>query len=71
MHKNISVIGYYMTPLLERRELCAPQLADLASAASKGELRVIIGKTYKLEDAAEAHRDLAGRASMGKLILLV
>lgn len=71
MHKNLSVIGYYMTPLLERRDLCAPPLADLASAAAQGELQVIIGKTYKLDDAAEAHRDLAGRTSTGKLILVI
>ncbi|MBK9263907.1 MAG: quinone oxidoreductase [Polyangiaceae bacterium] len=71
MHKNLSVIGYYMTPLLERRDLCAPPLADLANAVSKGELRVIIGKTYELEECAEAHRALAGRTSTGKLVLLV
>jgi NADPH2:quinone reductase len=71
MHKNLSVIGYYMTPLLESRDLCAPPLADLAGAANAKELRVILGKTYKLEEAADAHRDLAGRTSTGKLILVV
>ncbi len=70
MHKNLSVIGYYMTPLIERRDLCAPPLAEMADAATKGELRVIIGKTYPLEDAAIAHQDLAGRASTGKLVLV-
>lgn len=71
MHKNLSVIGYYMTPLLERRDLCAPPLADMALMASRGDLRVIIGKTYELEDAAQAHRDLAGRTSTGKLVLVI
>lgn len=71
MHKNLSVTGYYMTPLLERRELCAPQLWDLAQAAARNELRVIVGKTYALEEAAEAHKDLAGRTSTGKLVLVM
>lgn len=71
MNKNLSVTGYYMTPLLERRDLCAPPLADLAQAVTRGELRVILGKTYSLADAAEAHRDLAGRTSTGKLVLVV
>jgi NADPH:quinone reductase len=71
MHKNLSVTGYYMTPLLKRRELCAPPLAEMADAVVKGELRVILGKTYRLEEAASAHRDLAGRASTGKLVLVV
>lgn len=33
-------------------------------------LDVRIGGTYRLEDAAQAHRDLEGRATTGKLILL-
>jgi NADPH2:quinone reductase len=71
MHKNLTVTGYYMTPLLERRELCAPPLAEMAEAAARGELRVIIGKTHRLEDVAEAHRELAGRSSTGKVVLTV
>ncbi len=71
MTKNISVIGYYLTPLLQRRDLCAPAVADLGRAASSNELRIIIGKTYKLEETAEAHKDLAGRTSVGKLVVLV
>jgi len=71
MHKNLSVTGYYMTPLLDQRDLCAPALMDLAKAAAGNELKVIIGKTYALEEAAEAHRDLAGRTSTGKLVLVL
>lgn len=71
MHKNLTVTGYYMTPLLERRELCAPPLAEMAEAAARGELRVIVGKTHRLEDAAEAHRELAGRTSTGKVVLTI
>jgi NADPH:quinone reductase len=36
----------------------------------QGNLDVRIGGTYRLEDAAQAHRDLEGRATAGKLILL-
>jgi NADPH:quinone reductase len=35
-----------------------------------GELELTIGGTYKLEDAAEAHRALQGRKTMGKLVLV-
>jgi len=71
MPKNLSVIGYYLTALLEQRHLCEGPLAELSRMALSGELRVIIGKTYRLEEAAAAHRDLAGRSSTGKLVLLV
>jgi NADPH2:quinone reductase len=35
----------------------------------EGKLKVSIGATYRLSDAAQAHEDLAGRRSTGKLLL--
>ena len=35
-----------------------------------GKLKVHIHKEYKLADAAEAHRDIASRNTIGKLLLL-
>jgi NADPH2:quinone reductase len=70
MARNHSVIGYYMTPLLRRRELCAPPLEDLASRVARGEVRVIIGREAKLSEAAEVHRALEARATTGKMILV-
>lgn len=37
---------------------------------AKGELKVRVGNTYALKDVAQAHRDLAGRGTTGKLLLL-
>jgi NADPH:quinone reductase len=37
---------------------------------ARGELDVRIGGTYPLADAAQAHRDLAGRRTTGKLLLI-
>ncbi len=37
--------------------------------AASGELKVRIGHTYKLEDAPQAHIDLAGRKTTGKVLL--
>jgi NADPH2:quinone reductase len=70
MAKNASVIGYYLTPLTRQRELCEEPLRDLASAASNGALRVVIGGTYPLARAADAHRALEERQSVGKLVLV-
>lgn len=36
----------------------------------EGKLRVTIGETYPLADAARAHADLEGRGTMGKLLLI-
>jgi NADPH:quinone reductase len=48
---------------LERRA------ADVFGWVARGELQVRIGATYRLEDAAQAHRDLAARKTTGKVLL--
>jgi NADPH2:quinone reductase len=45
--------------------------ADVFGWVASGELKVRIGATYKLEDAAQAHIDLAGRKTTGKVLLTV
>ena len=39
--------------------------------AASGALKVRIGQTYKLEDAQQAHIDLAGRKTLGYVLLPV
>jgi len=46
------------------------RMNDVLDMVSKGELKIHIGQTYKLADAAEAHRDLEGRKTTGKSILI-
>jgi NADPH2:quinone reductase len=70
MSKNQAIIGYYLSPLLRRRELCAPPLEEMARAAAAKELRVIVGRKLPLADAAEAHREMEARATTGKIVLI-
>jgi NADPH:quinone reductase-like Zn-dependent oxidoreductase len=44
--------------------------AELARLAGAGELRVIVGATYPLNDAADAHRQILTGHTTGKLVLL-
>jgi NADPH:quinone reductase len=44
-------------------------LAELFSRAARGELKVIVGSTYPLADAAQAQIDLRERRTTGKLLL--
>ncbi|MCS6939329.1 MAG: quinone oxidoreductase [Roseiflexus sp.] len=55
--------------LLTRDELLW-RAGDLFTWMAAGELKVRIDSTYPLEQAAEAHRALASRATSGKLLLL-
>jgi NADPH:quinone reductase len=69
MARNQSIVGYYLTPLVKNRELCAPPLAELAELVVRGELKVIIGDRLPLAEAAEAHRRIESRHTTGKIIL--
>jgi NADPH2:quinone reductase len=43
---------------------------DVLNWVSSGRLEIQISKTYPLEDAPQAHRDLESRATSGKLLLI-
>ena len=64
-----SVVGFYLFHALERPRMFADALADLLTRAARGELRAVIGGTYPLEQAAQAHVDLRERRTVGKLLL--
>jgi NADPH:quinone reductase len=54
---------------VRRRSDLERRAADVFGWVERGELHVRIGATYRLEDAAQAHRDLAGRKTTGKVLL--
>ena len=55
------------TATREELEMRAGAVLGMIAA---GKLKLRIGHTYPLKDAAEAHRDLEGRKTTGKLLLL-
>ncbi|MGH8655933.1 MAG: quinone oxidoreductase family protein [Gammaproteobacteria bacterium] len=67
--KNQSVTGFALAPLLTPESL-KRGLAELFDLAVRGQLKVMIGGTYPLERAAEAHRALEGRRTTGKVVLV-
>jgi NADPH2:quinone reductase len=44
--------------------------AELFDLVSRGVLKIEIGRTYALRDAAQAHHDVESRASSGSMLLL-
>jgi NADPH2:quinone reductase len=64
-----TVTGFYLFHCLERPTMVSGALADLYARAARGELRVVLGGTYALEDAARAQIDLRARRTSGKLLL--
>ncbi len=64
-----SVVGFYLFHCLERPAMIAEALSDLFARIARGELRVVVGATYPLRDAAQSHIDLRERRTTGKLLL--
>jgi NADPH:quinone reductase len=54
---------------LDRNELLK-RSADLFNWTASGKLKLRIEKTFSLTNAAEAHREVEGRKTTGKVILL-
>ena len=54
----------------EKPELISSTLSELAGFVASGRLKLHMGGAFPLFKAAEAHRLLEGRRTMGKLVIL-
>ena len=43
---------------------------EMAAQISRGELRVQVGKTFHLDEIAEAHRSMEEKSAGGKIVVL-
>lgn len=66
---NQSVLGFALVPLLSPERIHA-DMTELFELVLAGDIKVEIGGRFPLHEAAEAHRALAGRGTIGKLILV-
>ena len=64
-----AAVGFYLFHCLERPGMFNDALSELFARATRGELEVVVGHTYPLEHAAQAHIDLRERRTTGKLLL--
>lgn len=71
MYKNLSVVGYWLTAWMSRPDRIAAAAMELMQYLTTGTLQIIVGQTFPLAEAAEAHRAIAERRTTGKVVLLV
>jgi NADPH:quinone reductase len=69
MRKSRAVIGFWLMHCLGRRDMMEEPLADLFDRAARGDLVPQVGTTYPLSEVRQAHEDLQGRRTSGKLLL--
>jgi NADPH2:quinone reductase len=69
MRRSHAVIGFWLMHCIGRPAMIDEALADLFARVADGELRVVVGGTYPLEQAAQAQVDLRERRTTGKVLL--
>jgi NADPH2:quinone reductase len=69
MARSTAVIGFWLVHVMQRPELMTEAVTGLLGMIADGSLRPVIGASYPLDSAADAHRALLDRSSVGKLVL--
>jgi NADPH2:quinone reductase len=64
--KRIALYGFY----LGSEQGITEALAELLEQVRRGEIEAVIDRTFPLSQAAEAHRHVAGRGNLGKVLLI-
>ena len=73
--QNQTVTGFFLSGFIagqsrDRGAFAGKLLAELGGYVRDGRLRLQLGGTYKLAQAAEAHRAIEGRGTTGKIVLV-
>jgi NADPH2:quinone reductase len=69
--RNLSLHGFYLGRLMRHRpELVQQAIGELMRLWEEGAVRPVVGATFPLEQAADAHRLIEERKSVGKVVLV-
>jgi NADPH:quinone reductase len=70
VNNNQILQGFGLASYFEKPDLMQEAYQYLFSQAATGKLKVHIGQTFLLKDAAEAHRQMENRKTTGKIVLI-
>ena len=69
---NHSIMGYWLANFMRYRpETVTRAISDLLQYITTDQLHILVGQTFPLAKAAEAHRAMTERKTTGKVVLLV
>jgi NADPH2:quinone reductase len=69
--RNVSLVGFYLGRLMRHRpEVVQQATGELVALWERGAVRPVVGATFSLADAADAHRLIEERKSVGKVVLV-
>jgi NADPH2:quinone reductase len=70
VNDNHILQGFGLASYFAKPDLMQEAYQYLFSQAATGKLKVHIGQTFPLKDAAEAHRQMENRKTTGKTVLI-
>ena len=70
VNNNQSLLGFGLASYFEKPDLIQEAYHYLFSQAATGKLKVHIGQSFPLKDAAEAHKQMENRQTTGKTVLI-
>jgi len=69
MHGSKTVAGFWLNNCFGKPHLFNAVLDELFALILKGDLKPVIGGVYPLDQAADAHRAMLARGTVGKIVL--
>jgi NADPH2:quinone reductase len=70
MARSQGVLGFWLVHMMRRPDLMTEAMSGMFAMVAAGELEVVVGGEYPLDEARRAHEDLRARGTVGKLILV-
>lgn len=71
MERNLAVIGVHLGRMQGHEAVLGREMDELMRLYAAGAIQPVVGKTFPLEQAAEAHRYIHNRQNTGKVVLVV
>jgi NADPH2:quinone reductase len=69
MHGSKTIAGFWLSNCFGKPKLFNAVIEELFALILKGDLKPVIGGVYPLDQAADAHRAMLARGTVGKIVL--
>jgi NADPH2:quinone reductase len=69
MGKSKSIAGFWLVNCLGKKEMMQDVFVELFGLIISGKLKPVVGATYPLSKAVEAHQAMLARKTVGKIVL--
>lgn len=69
MHGSKTISGFWLANCFGKKEMMNDVIDELFALVSEGKLKPVIGGTYPLDQAGDAHKAMLSRSTTGKIVL--